>query len=63
MLQAQCGLLERYATVEDVQRHAGTQPEPLSHAEYKSMHVWGPVLEADGKRVGALGQALASIIV
>ena len=57
MLQALCGLVERYATVVDVEKHANTQPKPLSTEEYQRIHVWGPVLEQDGKCVGALGEA------
>jgi hypothetical protein len=48
MLQALCGLVERYATVVDVEKHANTQPKPLSTEEYQRIHVWGPVLEQDG---------------
>ena len=57
MLQEKCGLSERYATVEDVKRHAGMQARVLSTAEYQRRRVWGPVLEEEGKRVGALGEA------
>jgi len=57
MLQALCGLVERYATVVDVEKHANTLPKPLSTQECQRIHVWGPVLEQDGKRVGALGEA------
>ena len=47
MLQALCGLVERYATVEDVQKYANTLPKPLSTEEYQRIHVWGPALEQD----------------
>ena len=57
MLQALCGLVERYATVVDVEKHANTQPKPLSTEEYQRIHVWGPVLKEDGKCVGVIGEA------
>ena len=57
MLKALCGSLERFATVEDVQKHANTQPQPLSTQDYQRMRVWGPVLKEDGKCVGAIGEA------
>ena len=50
-------MVERYATVVDVEKHANTLPKPLSTEEYQRIHVWGPVLEQDGKCVGALGEA------
>ena len=48
MLQALCGLVERYATVVDVEKHANTLPKPPSTEEYQRIHVWGRVLEQDG---------------
>ena len=59
LLKEKCGLDERYATVEDVKTRADTRPTTLSTGEYQTMRVWGPVLEEDGKRVGALGQAFS----
>ena len=50
-------MVERYATVVDVEKHANTLPKPLSTEEYQRIHVWGPVLEQYGKCVGALGEA------
>ena len=48
MLKALCGSLERFATVEDVKKHANTLPKPLSTQEYQRIRVWGPVLKEDG---------------
>ena len=50
-------MVERFATVDDVKRHANSKPTPIPEDAYNGMHVWGPILAHDGKSVGALGAA------